>query len=175
MVSMMGILSGATPLMVDVRQTGAGPGLAQTKIRQRLHDIKEQRKRIKADLTDIDTQIEVGVALLDAALKLLEDPQELYRQSTNKGRRLLNQAFFEKLYVGPDGIGGDEIKEPFRELIAVQRAVSDKITNELTHQNRPGTNDGDLGRPTGRCGEPRPTYWPLPFRATVRVGPPWWR
>ncbi len=36
-------------------------------------------------------------ALLEAALNLLNDPEELYRRSGDKGRRLLNQAVFERL------------------------------------------------------------------------------
>jgi hypothetical protein len=33
---MMGILSGATPLMVDVRQTGAGPEVTQLRMERDL-------------------------------------------------------------------------------------------------------------------------------------------
>ncbi len=96
--------------------------LPQAKIRQRLHRIAEQRERLQAQKADTDTQIDIGAALLEAALDLLGQPQELYRQSDDQGRRLLNQAIFERLYVGPHGIEGDVIREPFRDLITVQRA-----------------------------------------------------
>ena len=99
----------------------ADGGVPQTKVRQRLHRIQEQRTKLQEDLGDVDIRLDVGVALLEAALALLDNLQELYRQSTDNGRRLLNQAFFRRLYVGEDGIEEADINEPFRELFTVQR------------------------------------------------------
>ncbi len=95
---------------------------APAKIRQRLHRIGEQRQKLSKELTNIDTQLDAGVAVLEASLELLDDLEAFYHLTTDEGRRLLNQAVFEKFYVGPDGIDGDEIKPPFREIITAQRA-----------------------------------------------------
>jgi site-specific DNA recombinase len=97
--------------------------LATGKVRQRLHRIQEERTRITAQLADTDDRLEVGVAVLDAALALLDDLQEAYRQTTDHGRRLLNQAIFEKLYIDGDTISPDVLHEPFHSLVTAQRAA----------------------------------------------------
>ncbi len=62
-----------------------------------------------------------GVALIDECLKLLEDPQELYKRCTDEQRRTLNQALFVKLLIQEDTITGHHLNEPFAELHTVQR------------------------------------------------------
>lgn len=73
--------------------------LPQAKIRRRLHRIQGQRQTLTEQLQDVGTNLDAGAALLEAALDLLEHPQELYRQITDHGRRMLNQALFDKLYI----------------------------------------------------------------------------
>ncbi len=97
--------------------------LPQAKIRTRLHRIQEQRTKLTAQLREVDDRLDAGVAILEATLDLLDNPQELYRQTTDQGRRLLNQALFTHLYVGDDGITADGLQPPFRGLIGIQRAA----------------------------------------------------
>jgi hypothetical protein len=52
---------------------------------------------------------------------LLDNLQDAYRRTTDHGRRLLNQAIFEKLYIGRHGITSDVLHEPFRSLKAAQQ------------------------------------------------------
>jgi hypothetical protein len=59
----------------------------------------------------------VGAALIRAALDLLDDPQELYRQTTDAVRRQLNQVFFGKLYLEIDEVTDDLLAEPFDGLV----------------------------------------------------------
>lgn len=41
---------------------------------------------------------------LDEALALLNDPQIRYQQASEEGRRLINQALFQKLYIREEGV-----------------------------------------------------------------------
>lgn len=45
----------------------------------------------------------------------------LYRQADDKGRRLLNQAIFEQIYLFVDDVVDDWLKEPFRDLVEAGR------------------------------------------------------
>jgi hypothetical protein len=62
-----------------------------------------------------------GVTLIEECLKLLEDPQELYKRCTDEQRRALNQALFVKLLIQEDTITGHHLNEPFAELHTLQR------------------------------------------------------
>lgn len=123
----------------DLLDLAADGETAPAKVRQRLHRIGEQRQRLSRELANIDTQLDAGVAVLEGSLELLDDIQALYRLTTDEGRRLLNQAIFEKLYVGPEGIEGDEIKPPFREIITVQRAGEATPTFGLVQRKQEAT------------------------------------
>jgi len=57
--------------------------------------------------------VAAGLAPPTAALDLMSDPQALYQQSTDEGRRLLTQAFFDRLYVDERLITDDRLAEPF--------------------------------------------------------------
>lgn len=82
--------------LLDLVETGAA---VAAKVRARLVAIGEERVRVKAELAEQKPQLEVGAALIRAALDLLDDPQELYRQTNDPVRRQLNQMFFDKLYL----------------------------------------------------------------------------
>ncbi len=61
------------------------------------------------------------VALIDACLELLEEPQELYRRCDDEQRRTLNQALFVNLLIEEDDITAHIMHEPFAELLTIQR------------------------------------------------------
>lgn len=86
--------------LLDLVETGAA---VAAKVRARLVAIGEERVRVKAELAEQKPQLEAGAALIRAALDVLDDPQELYRQTNDPVRRQLNQMFFDKLYLDARG------------------------------------------------------------------------
>ena len=102
----------------------ADGSLPKTKIRERLHRIADERAKLEEQLEGCGDQLEVGAALIDAALKLLEDPATLYRESGPNFRRTLNQTIFEKLYIDNGEVSGEVMREPFGTLKAVATAYA---------------------------------------------------
>lgn len=108
--------------------------------------------------------------MLDAALELLDDLQEAYRQTTDHGRRLLNQAIFEKLYIDGDTVGPDVLQEPFHSLVTVQRAAhtpADTTPERTQAASELAACDPDR--------ETNAALLPPPFWAVVLVRRPRWR
>ena len=54
---------------------------------------------------------------LEAARRLLQRSSDSYREVDAQTRRLLNQVFFKKLFVGPEGIKGAELTDEFGALL----------------------------------------------------------
>jgi site-specific DNA recombinase len=73
--------------------------LPQDKIHARLRRIQIDRERAEEGLKETGQQLAVGAEILRTYLKLLHQPAELYGQATDTGRRDLNDAFFERLYL----------------------------------------------------------------------------
>ena len=97
----------------------AAEGLAtKNKITQRLNSIEHKRLRIREQLNEVEADLSIGAALLEAALQLLSETGSLYRQVRDSDRRLLNQAIFERLYVDNNTVSDDQLREPFSEIIA---------------------------------------------------------
>ena len=103
--------------LLDLASDTTGP---KDKVRSRLRQIAAERAKLEEQLERTDDRLEVGAALIDAALELLRKPEELYRQSGEKNRRLLNQAIFEKLYVDDNEVTDHVLREPFAELHEAQ-------------------------------------------------------
>jgi hypothetical protein len=61
--------------------------------------------------------LETGAALIRGALDLLDNPQELYRQTTDAVRRQLNQVFFNRLYLDTDEVTDDRLALPFSDFL----------------------------------------------------------
>lgn len=135
--------------LIDLAADGQLP---QAKIRRRLHRINEQRRQVTEQLADADTQLNVGAAVVEAAVDLLDNLQEAYRQTTDHGRRLLNQAIFKKLYVGDDNITADELHPPFDALVTAHRATGHLSTPPpQSRQRSAGTGrDGAAGELAAR-------------------------
>ena len=73
----------------------------------------DQAQRI---LETCEGQFSLIEANLDRALALLESCEEVYRRSAPEGRRKLNQALFEKIFVVDDMVAGADLAAPFHEL-----------------------------------------------------------
>jgi hypothetical protein len=96
--------------------------IPSTKIKQRLRDIKRQRDQVQGQLDHTDERLAVGAALIENALVLLSNPQEIYRSMGPEQRQLLNQAIFEKLYVYEDKVTDVVFNPPFDDLMRVREA-----------------------------------------------------
>jgi site-specific DNA recombinase len=74
--------------LLDLAEAGTLPS---SKVRERLQRIKEERQAAQGQLSSVDQELTASAELYEAALDLLENPQELYRQAGANQRRLLNQ------------------------------------------------------------------------------------
>ncbi len=72
-----------------------------------------------------DDRLQASAGLIEAALDLLHEPEELYRLSSDKGRRLLNQAIFERLHIDESEVTDHRMTQPFAELHSVQQQLSE--------------------------------------------------
>ncbi len=106
--------------LIDLAADGE---LATDKVKQRLAVVQRKRDQATERLGNSDERLEIGVRLVDNALKLLAHPQRLYRQFAPEQRRLMNQAIFEKLYVHQDRIGDAAFRPPFDELLMARDAA----------------------------------------------------
>jgi site-specific DNA recombinase len=110
--------------LLDLAADGS---VSSGKIRTRLRAIEDRRERLQADLADVSTRLIEGAQVLEAVLDLLDDPEQLYRKADDRGRRLLNQAIFERIYLFVDDVSGDEVKKPFRELVHAGRRTERSV------------------------------------------------
>ncbi len=106
----------------NLLELAADGTLPQAKIKAKLRDIERQRQHLKERLTEAGQDHSEGARLIDVCLRLLENPQELYRRCDDDQRRLLNQAIFHGLYVDEDQVADHDLQEPFARLHAVQVA-----------------------------------------------------
>ena len=106
-------LSAAEERLIDLAAEGALPA---GKVRSRLTKIAQDQERIRAELEGVEDTLHQGAAGLGAALTLLERPQELYRQAGGPTRRLLNQTFYERLWVDLHDVTGVVYHRPFGDL-----------------------------------------------------------
>ena len=100
--------------LLDLVEDG---GAIAAKVRTRLVAIGEERARVKAELTAQGPLLEAGAALITAALELLDNPQELYRQTTDPVRRQLNQVFYDKLFLDTAEVTDDRLAKPFDDFL----------------------------------------------------------
>jgi site-specific DNA recombinase len=88
-----------------------------------LETLKRHQDRIRTGLAEIDRKLEADHdqytgqrKYLASALKLLTYCATMYRQSDDEAKRLANQAFFDKIYIGEDEQPIVELAEPFNAL-----------------------------------------------------------
>ena len=105
--------------LIDLAADGT---LAHSKIRTRLHEIERQRETLKRALAEVSDDLSAGARLIEVCLRLLQNPQELYRRCDDTQRRQLNQAIFVKLYVEEDHVTKHVLREPFAELHVAQHS-----------------------------------------------------
>jgi site-specific DNA recombinase len=113
--------------LIDLAAEG---GMAVTKVRQRLAEIKRKRDLVASRLNGQVQQLEVGVKLIEGALQLLRDPADMYLRMPPEGRQKMNQAVFEKLYVFDGEVTGIVFNTPFGDLLGAQEIGKHSPTYE---------------------------------------------
>ena len=96
------------------------PAWPEDKLKTKIATITEERKRIQAELEQVEHSLDAGRELLRKALELLSNPQELFRQAEKAERRVLTLTIFGKLFVQTREIVGHELNEPFDMLSAAE-------------------------------------------------------
>ena len=89
-------------------------------------------------MNDVGEEIETGVALLEAALSLLERPDELYLRATDSGRKRINQAMFEKVYLHRRSVTATKLKFPMNELVEAASAFPSDPPSGMEKRKKPG-------------------------------------
>ncbi len=77
----------------------ADDSMPQAKVRMKLIELKSQRKRLEAGLTNTTEELTIGATVLRHALDLVADPYSLYRDSNAEVRRHLNETFYRRFYI----------------------------------------------------------------------------
>ncbi len=97
------------------------PEWPQTKLTNKMHDIRQQRQGIHTQLADLDTSLDAGKEVFLLGLNLLRQPRHAYDQGTDEIKKLLTTVIFPKIYLDaqPDGtlnITNYELGEPFNAI-----------------------------------------------------------
>lgn len=103
------------------------PEWPQDKIKARLQTTRQEAAKLRAQITDSGNPLDVGRDVILTALELLEHPQELYRLLSERAKKVLNQAVFNRLYLDFDTdpfAAGDELQEPFSTLLYARRSAT---------------------------------------------------
>jgi len=106
--------------MLDLVADGT---LASGKVKSRLNRITSERAQLIARSETSNDRLEAGAAALTDAMRLLENPARLYETSDDHGRRLVNQAIFEKLYIQRGEVTADELRDHVKELVHLDRTL----------------------------------------------------
>lgn len=93
-----------------------------------MNQVREEKVRVQAQLEKLATpNLNEGRSTITTLLELLGDAMRLYRTSGEAGRKVLNQAFFTRIYINEtDGVPFVASNEPtdiIRPLIEAQRAA----------------------------------------------------
>ena len=125
----------------------ADGSVQSAKVKRRLAGISGQRSKLEAELADSAVDLRAGAQRLERLLELLEDPVTLYRQASDQGRRLLNQAIFVRLYVRGEEVVDDELKPAFAGVVRAARAFEQakaELEAEGSGAGGPGVRDDKI-------------------------------
>ncbi|HEX2360762.1 MAG TPA: hypothetical protein VHI11_01685, partial [Jiangellaceae bacterium] len=82
------------------------PEWPREKITHRLRQIRDDRERLRRQLASAAAPtVDAGLEAVEILLDLLSEPRELYRLASKRARKVLNAAFFIKIYVDCDDEG----------------------------------------------------------------------
>ena len=97
--------------------------VSATVMRSQTEQIEAEQRSLSQLLARSEIQLHEIDDALDEALKLTERPLEVYLDSSDLGRRMLNQAFFKTILVGPAGEVEEATLEPTYARIIGHRLV----------------------------------------------------
>ncbi len=101
------------------------PDWPKEKLTAKIRAVREERTKIEERLEESDRPLDDGHEVLSTVLRLLEDPQALYRRSGVRARKVLNTAIFTKLYLDVESepvVTTDDLNEPFTATVTAYRA-----------------------------------------------------
>jgi site-specific DNA recombinase len=116
--------------LIDLAEGGSE---LAAKVHTRLLAIGEERERVKNELAAQGPLLEAGAAVIQGALDLLDDPQELYRQTSDPVRRQLNQVFFDRLYLDVDEVIDDRLAAPFNDFLYPRSLSRRRVMHTRVH------------------------------------------
>ena len=101
---------------------------------------------LEQSYTESDERLQGGASAVTQLVGLLTDPERLYRQAPDSGRRLLNQAVFDRIYIDFEEVVDDQIRPPFDQFVRLSRRygplgrvrMAQRCHNERSHPRRGG-------------------------------------
>jgi DNA invertase Pin-like site-specific DNA recombinase len=130
--------------LLDLAAEGS---MRKDRLNARILKVQAEQARVGEQLAKCAERLDVGAAVIEAALQLLENPQDLYRECGPKERRLLNQAIFVKLYVDAHDVTEGVMAEPFAELLAAQDYI--EVHGPVNHGGELGEGHALFGTKAG--------------------------
>lgn len=107
-----------------------------------------RRERIAANelVARLDIKHDQLLETLDLALELTEDIHAAYCRAEATERRLFNQAFFERLEVDSEEITGNQLAEPYAQLLANDLIAESLPRATVPHQEATGLSPWAAGQ-----------------------------
>jgi len=116
----------------------ADGNLPQAKIRARLHRITVERQQTDAGLARTGEELAIGAEVLTSALRLVDNPYQLYADMPDTVRRQLNHAFYERLYINEDGVGEGQLMPLFEEIRHAGRVHAEVVGTQKNKKSPRG-------------------------------------
>lgn len=111
--------------------------IPKDKVRAKLREIGNTRDRLTAQLEGTEDTLTEAVEFINANLRLLEDPYELYLSASDEVRRRLNQAIFTRVFIDHDDVTDHTLEEPLGDLFTVQTAYHAVIVTKSCEEPPP--------------------------------------
>jgi hypothetical protein len=114
------------------------------RLRERIRSVKIEQADLKNRLTRTDDVLERGAKTLLTYVEMLADPERLYRDSPNRVRRLLLEAFFTWVRVDEDLTvkANGEMREAVQELKDADQSFNmsrlESVMTTETRERAPG-------------------------------------
>jgi hypothetical protein len=118
--------------------------------------LKAERRAAKRLQAVASAQLDDAHEALDIALNRLDKIAQVYRDGTPLERRILNQAIFERIDIGPDGQATGTVLTPVYEAISAWRP---RLGQPKTPKNTAKSQDGPLTAQVQPC--PVSSHFPL--------------
>ncbi len=83
--------------------------------------ISRERAAALATIQSFEAPYQQALRQLDVALGLLDDVQRAYLYARDQGKRLMNQAIFERVWICRESVVEAELQEPFGDILALGR------------------------------------------------------